>query len=195
MPAVQPTSPGAQPDPQQPYVQPYPQQGLPTAPPVQLPPDPGAQPVDSALRLVIVLMFANLGLSVITTIITLILRNSVLSYELAHTITPDMDPQTVDAIRSTLQSSLWIKLGSTVLLAALYVWRAYSLRRGNRRAYIRLYWIGGAGLIAVLSLLLNGQYPVWMRVEQVLQGLVLISLLFAVSRKPVRDRFAKPQYS
>ena len=30
-------------------------------------------------------------------------------------------------------------------------------------------------------------------IEQVLQGIVLVSLLIAVTRKPVRDRFAKRQ--
>jgi hypothetical protein len=169
---------------------------LPSAPPVQLPPDPGAQPVDSALRLVIILMFVNLGLSVLTTIITLILHDSVLNYEIAHShLPPDASPAEVNMIRQTLQTSLWTKLGATVLVSALYIWRAYALRRGSRRAYLRLYYICIAGLIGIVYLIVAGQYPVWMRVEQGLQAVVLIALIIAVSRKEVRTRFAKQRYA
>ena len=152
--------------------------------------------MDSALRLVIILMFVNLGLSVLTTIIMLILHNSVLDYQLAHTKLPaDATPEQLDVIKHSLQIALWSKLGATILVSGLYVWRAFSLRRGKRRAYLRLYYLCIAGLIGILYLIFGGQYPVWMRVEQGLQALVLAGLLFAVSRKDVRDRFAKPQYT
>ena len=184
-----------------PYQQPggapqYPQAGLPAAPPVALPPDPGARPVDSALRLVIILMFVNLGLSVLTTIIMLILHTSVLDYQLAHTkLPPDATPAEIDMIKHTLQISLWSKLGATILVSGLYIWRAYALRRGSRGAYIRLYYICIAGLVGIVYLIFSSQYPVWMRVEQGLQAVVLAGLLFAVSRKEVRSRFAKPRYN
>jgi ABC-type Fe3+ transport system permease subunit len=172
--------------------QPFDSSHLPSAPPVQLPPDPVQRPVDSALRLVITLMFVNLGLSVLTTIITLIVHNSVLDYELARTHLPaDANPAQLDMIRSTLQTALWTKLVVTVLVAALYIWRAYSLRRGSRRAYLRLYYLCIAGLVGIAYLILGGQYPIWMRVEQGLQAAVLVALLVAVSRPQVRDRFAK----
>ncbi|HKS45986.1 MAG TPA: hypothetical protein VJT49_12915 [Amycolatopsis sp.] len=167
---------------------------LPGAPPVQLPPDSAARPVDSPLRLVIILMFVNLGLSVLTTIITLILREDVLNFQLAHShLPPDAPPAEVAMVRRTLESALWSKLGATVLVSALYIWRAYALRRGSRGAYVRLYYICIAGLIGVVYLILAGQYPVWMRVEQGLQAVVLVALIFAVSRKEVRNRFAKPR--
>lgn len=162
------------------------------APPVQLPPDQGVLPVDSALRRVIVIMFVNLGLSVLTTIITLILHTSVLDYQLAHAhIPPGATQLQIDTVRKALQTALWVKLGATVLVAALYIWRAYALRRGSRRAYLRLYYICIAGLVGIAYLILGGQYPVWMRVEQGLQAVVLVVLLIAVSRRGVRDRFAK----
>jgi hypothetical protein len=168
---------------------------LPSAPPVQLPPEPGTQPVDSPLRLVLILMFVNLGLSVLTTIITLILHDSVLNYELAHShLPPDASAVEVDTVRRALQTALWTKLGATVLVSALYIWRAYALRRGSRGAYIRLYYICVAGLVGVFYLIVAGQYPVWMRVEQGLQAVVLVALILAVSRKEVRTRFAKPRY-
>lgn len=160
------------------------------APPVALPPKPGARPVDPALRLVIILMFVNLGLSVLTTIITLILHNSVIDYQLAH-LPPNVSEAQTEVVRQALETSLWIKVGATVLVAGLYIWRAYALRNGSRGAYLRLYYICVAGLVGIVYLIFGGQYPLWMRVEQGLQAVVLVALLFAVSRKGVRYRYAK----
>ncbi|HEX3780972.1 MAG TPA: hypothetical protein VHX38_15015 [Pseudonocardiaceae bacterium] len=145
-------------------------------------------PVDSALRLVIILMFVNLALSLITTVITLFLHNSVIDYQLAHTHIP---PGETDLIRQTLQTALWTKLASSVLVSGLYIWRAFALRRGSRGAYLRLFYIAIIGILGIAYLIFSGQYPVWMRVEQVLQALVLVALLVAVSRPQVRNRFAK----
>jgi hypothetical protein len=49
--------------------------------------------------------------------------------------------------------------------------------------------------VGIAYLILGGQYPIWMRVEQGLQAVVLVVLLIAVSRPEVRGRFAKrPQF-
>ena len=146
--------------------------------------------MDSALRLVIILMFVNLGLSLVTTILVLIMHNSVIDYQIAHANLPP--GANVDMLRTALQNALWTRLVTSVLVSALYIWRAFALRRGSRGAYIRLYYIGIIGIAGIAYLIFaSTQYPVWMRVEQVLQALVLIALLIAVSRPAVRDRFAK----
>lgn len=153
--------------------------------------DPSTGSAETALHLVIVLMFVNLGLSVLTTIVTVLLRTSVLDYQVAHTPLPAGSPLSTHAVRETLQSSLWLKLGASVVVSAFYIWRAYALQRGSRGAYLRLYYICIAGLVGIGYLILSGHYPVWMRVEQGLQAVVLVALLVAVSRAPVRHRFAR----
>lgn len=169
---------------------------FPAAPPVTLPPDPARQPMDSALRLVIVLMFVNLGLSVVLSILMLIFHNSLLDYQLAHTKLPAYaSPAEIAAVKSTLQGAMWGRLAGVLVVSAVYVWRAFALRAGKRGAYIRLIWICVVGLLGIVYLIAGAQYPVWMRVEQVLQGVVLVALLIAVTRKPVRDRFAKQRYA
>jgi uncharacterized membrane protein len=158
-----------------------------------MPAGPAKQPMDSALRLVITLMFVNLGLSVLLTLLLLVFHTSIIDYEVAHTHVPaGTDPA---AYRNSLQAALWGRLAGVVIVSALYVWRSFSLRAGKRRAYIRLIWICAVGLAGIVYLIAAAHYPAWMRVEQVLQGIVLIALLFAVTRKPVRDRFAKQQLS
>lgn len=152
--------------------------------------------MDNALRLVIGLMFVNLGLSIVLTILMLIFHKSLLDYEFAHTkLPPNADPATIATIKNTLQSAMWGRLVGVLLVSALYVWRAFSLRAGKRRAYLRLIWICVIGLLGIVYLIVGAQYPIWMRVEQIIQGVVLIALLLAVTRKPVRDRFAKQQYT
>jgi hypothetical protein len=163
---------------------------------VNLPPDGSTIPMDGPLRLVIVLMFVNLGLSVVLTVLTLLLHNSVVDFQLAHAnLPPDADPATVDAVRKTLQAAVWSRVVAVLVVSGFYIWRAFALRRGSRRAYLRLIWICVIGLLGIVYLIAAAQYPVWMRVEQVLQGLVLIALLVAVTRKEVRYRFVKPRAS
>jgi hypothetical protein len=168
--------------------------GFPAAPPVTMPDNPGAAPMDGPLRLVITLMFVNLGLSVVLTVLTLILHNSVVDFQLAHAhLPPNADPALVADTRKALQAAVWTRVVAVLVVSGLYIWRAFALRRGSRRAYLRLIWICVIGLLGIIYLIAAAQYPVWMRVEQVLQGLVLIALLYAVTRKEVRYRFVKPR--
>ncbi|HEX4220896.1 MAG TPA: hypothetical protein VHZ97_00890 [Pseudonocardiaceae bacterium] len=147
-------------------------------------------PVDSALRLVLILMFVNLGLSLLTTIFVLIFHNSVIDYEIAHIhLGPDAS---LEQTRQVLMTALWSRLVGSVVVSVVYVWRTFSLRRGSRGAYVRLYYVAIIGLIGIAYLIfVSVQYPVWMRIEQILQAVVLIGLLIAVSRPAVRNRYAK----
>jgi hypothetical protein len=164
---------------------------LPSAPPVQLPPDPGVAPVDSALRLVITLLLTNLGLSIVLTVLTFVFRDSIVDYQLAHThLPPNAD---ISRVRSVLQQAVWTRVAGVIVVSLVYLWLVHRLRRGHRRAYLRVIWLSAAGIVGVGYLILLGQYPVWMRVEQALQALVLATLLWAVTRKEVRYRFAKPR--
>jgi hypothetical protein len=153
------------------------------------PADPAA---DTALKAVLTLMFVNLGLSVLTAVVSLVLHDSLLNYELAHTqVAAHVTPQELATTRHVMQTALWARLAATVLVSGFYIWRAYALRNGSRGAYLRLYYICVGGLVGIGYLLLSGSYPVWMRVEQGLQAVVLVALLIAVSRSPLRRRFRK----
>ncbi len=145
--------------------------------------------MDNPLRLVVTLMFVYLALSLALTILLLIFHNNFVNYELARTRVPA--GSTAASVRHTLQVALWGRLVGVLIISALYVWRAFRLRNGKRGTYIRLIGICVFGLAYILYLLASAKYPNWMRMEQVLQGIVLISLLIALTRKPVRDRFVK----
>jgi len=51
--------------------------------------------------------------------------------------------------------------------------------------------ISVVSLLGIAYLLYSGQYPAWVDVEQGVQALVLIALLWAVTRPAVRAHFAK----
>jgi hypothetical protein len=162
---------------------------IPVAPMIATPPGPTRQPMDNALRLVVTLMFVYLAMSLGLSILLLVFHNSFVNYELARTQVPA--GSTTAAIRHSLQDGLWGRLVGGLAIAAVYVWRAFRLRDGKRGTYFRMIGICVFGLAYLLYLLASAKYPAWMRVEQVVQGVVLILLLLALTRRRVRDRFAK----
>ena len=61
--------------------------------------------------------------------------------------------------------------------------------RGRRWAYRRVILIGGVGILGLL-IIQTTPYPAWMRVEQLLQAVILAGLLWFVLRPEVRAHFA-----
>jgi hypothetical protein len=76
-----------------------------------------------------------------------------------------------------------------IVVSIVYVFLVRALLRGRRWAYRRVIWLGAAGMVALVLLQLT-PYPVWMRVEQLLQALVLGALLYFVLQPSVRAHFA-----
>jgi hypothetical protein len=161
--------------------------GLPKASPV-LEANP-AEPISPALRRVLAVLCANLGLSVVLTCLMFFFRDSVIDYQLAHlSMPPGAD---LDVTRSVLRQQVWGRVAGVVVASVMYLRIGYRLRRGHRGAYRRILWISCAGLAALGWLFATGEYPVWVRIEQALQGVVLATLLWSVTRPELRAKFAK----
>ncbi len=158
----------------------------PAAPPPE-PPSADQVVAPRALRPVVTLLMINLGLSIALTVAVLIARHSVVDYQLDHRhIT---DPSQRALLRRTYADALWVRVASNVAISVAYVFLVRALLRGRRWAYRRVIWIGIAGSLALLVVQLS-PYPLWMRVEQVAQALVLLSLVYFVTRPEVRSHFA-----
>ena len=147
--------------------------------------DPGEAPRD--LRRVVVLLLINLGLSVLLTVITLLARHSVVSYELDHRHIVDAQQ------RATLRTTY---TGRAVRPRRRQRRGQHPLRflvralfRGRRWAYRRVIWVGGAGIVG-LVIIQTTPYPPWMRAEQLLQAAVLATLVWFVTRPAVKAHFA-----
>ncbi|HTJ40226.1 MAG TPA: hypothetical protein VL738_44080 [Dactylosporangium sp.] len=91
------------------------------------------------------------------------------------------DPAAVNTV-------VWIRAAGVMILALLSLRWAAQLGRGSRSAYRRLLWISVAGSlgIAALALLPDTPYPLWVRIEQAAQGVVLVALAVTLLRPQVR---------
>ncbi|KAB8191066.1 hypothetical protein FH608_031040 [Nonomuraea phyllanthi] len=89
---------------------------------------------------------------------------------------------------SLVNPTVWIRAVGVLVLSLLYLRWAARLRGGSRRVYRRLLWVSVAGSlgIAALALLPGTPYPAWVRVEQAVQGVILLALAWVLTRPAVR---------
>jgi MFS family permease len=148
--------------------------------------------IDRVLRPVRTLLFVNLGISLVLAALTFLLKNSILDYQVAHL--PGIGgatPAHVLGARHTLADLLWIRPVSVLIVSIVYVRLAARLRLGRRSTYVRVLVIAIVGCAGLCSLVATAQFPVWMRVGQVAQAVVLVGLLIAAVRPTVRAHFAR----
>jgi len=134
-----------------------------------------------AVRVVVVLLFANLAAGLLFAALTLIFRHDVLAYQAAAD--PHADP-------AALARTLWTRPIPVLAVGALYVWVARRLLAGQRSAFRRVRIVSAAGFLAVGWLLVSAAYPDWLRVVQAGQLALLAALVVAVNRRAVREVFA-----
>ena len=147
--------------------------------------------LSTPLGRVITLLIANLGLIAITTVLVVIMRNSLIDYQLTHlTLEPGTD---VQGARRLLENTVWLRVAVTLLACGVYALLIGRLRRGSRWAYLRVLYLSIVGLAAIVYLTIDGDYPVWMQAQEILQALVLAALLWSITRPELRVRFAKPR--
>ncbi len=141
-----------------------------------------------ALRPVVGLLLTNLALSALLTVLVLIMRHSVIDYQLDHRHITDPDQR--DLLRKTYGYSLWSRVLGNIAASVVYAFMVRALLRGRRWAYRRVITLGIFGIVALLFVLVT-PYPAWMHIEQVVQAVVLAALLYFVTRPEVRGHFAK----
>jgi hypothetical protein len=135
----------------------------------------------------VVLLLANLALSISLTVAVLLLRHSVVNYQLDHRhIT---DPAQRAVLRDSYVGALVGRVVGNIVVSVVYAFLVRALLRGRRWAYRRVIWIGCAGIVGLLIIQVT-PYPVWMRAEQLVQAAVLAVLVYCVLRPSVRAYFA-----
>jgi hypothetical protein len=137
---------------------------------------------------VVALLMVNLGLSILLTVTVLLLRHSVITYQLDHRHIAD--PNLRSTLRRSYSASMWGRVIGNIVASIVYVFLVRALLRGRRWAYRRVILLGAAGIVG-LVLIQATPYPPWMRAEQLAQALVLAALLYFVLRPEVRSHFAK----
>jgi hypothetical protein len=139
-----------------------------------------------ALRPVVVLLLVNLALSLLLTLVTIAARHSIVNYQLDHRhIT---DPGVRATLRDSYTYGILARVVGNIVVSIVYVFLVRALLRGRRWAYRRVILLGAIGIVGLLVLQAS-PYPTWMRVEQLLQALVLAGLLYFVLRPEVKAHF------
>jgi hypothetical protein len=147
----------------------------------------GSSDAPRALNPVVALLAVNLSLSIALTVATIVLRHSIVNYQLDHRhIT---DPAERQTLRNSYVYAIVSRAVINVVVSVVYVFLVRALLRGRRWAYRRVIVISAVGIVG-LAILQVTPYPTWMRVEQVLQAVVLATLLWFVLRPEVRAHFA-----
>jgi hypothetical protein len=68
---------------------------------------------------------------------------------------------------------------------------AYAAR-GSRRSYLRLRLLSAVTIVAIVVIdALPGTFPVWMKIEQAVCGIVMIGVVLTVNARGVRSAFAR----
>lgn len=110
-----------------------------------------------------------LGLSVLTLVAAVVLRHHA----------------------SIVTDAVWIR--GTIVLASALLMTAFAARtaRGSRRAYLRLRIASALMVVAIAVIVsLPGLFPVWMRIEQGVCGLLLLGVVLVANGRRLRSAFA-----
>ncbi|MFI2186985.1 hypothetical protein [Streptomyces sioyaensis] len=90
-----------------------------------------------------------------------------------------------------VNDAVWIRGSIVVASASLMFGCALQSARGSRGAYRRLRIISGVMVAAIAAIIaLPGAFPLWMKIEQGVCGLLLIGVLVIVNGRQLRGVFA-----
>jgi hypothetical protein len=123
-----------------------------------------------AFSLVKALLFGYLAVSVLTLAAIVLLRN--------------------DA--SVVNPAVWIRGSIVAASSVLTLAFAAAAARGSRGAYRRLRIITAVMPVAIVVIIaLPGTFPLWMKVEQAVCGVLLLGVVAIVNGRTIRTAFAR----
>ena len=123
----------------------------------------------TAFRSVKLLVGSYLGISVLTLVAIVLLRNN------TALVTP----------------AVWIRGTIVVASALLTASFAAQMARGSSGGYLRLRLVSAIMLVAIVVIIvLPDPFPLWMKIEQGVCGLLLLGVVVVVNGKHLRSAFA-----
>jgi hypothetical protein len=90
-----------------------------------------------------------------------------------------------------VNSAVWIR--GTIVVASALLTLSFTARaaRGSRRAFLRLRIVSAVMVVAIATIIaLPGTFPVWMKIEQGVCGLLLLGVVALVNGRHLRSLFA-----
>ncbi len=87
--------------------------------------------------------------------------------------------------------AVWVRGTIVAASALLTAWFTAQMARGSSRGYLRLRIVSGIMLIAIVVIIaLPGTFPLWMKIEQGVCGLLLLGVVIIINGKQLRSTFA-----
>ena len=124
----------------------------------------------AALRSVQLLVGAYLAVSVLTLAAIIALRNNT----------------------AAVNDAVWTR--ATIVVASAVLTLAFARRaaRGSRKGFLRLRLVSAIMLVAIVVIIaLPGTFPLWMKGEQAICGLLLLGVALIVNGKHLRSVFTE----
>lgn len=91
---------------------------------------------------------------------------------------------------AAVTDAVWTRATLVVAGAAVLYLFTHRAAQGSRRAYLRVRLVSAIMLVAIVVIVvLPGVFPVWMRVDQAVVGLVVLGIVTAVNSRNMRARF------
>ncbi len=93
---------------------------------------------------------------------------------------------------SSVTPAVWIRGSIVATSALLTVVFTAQMARGSKSGYLRLRIVSAIMLVAVVAIIaLPGVFPLWLKLEQGICGLLLLGVVVIVNGKRLRLAFAK----
>ena len=87
-------------------------------------------------------------------------------------------------------SAVWVRATIVVITSLLMYSFVGGMGRGNPRAYLRLRLVSAIMVVAiVVIILLPGDFPTWIKIEQAVCGLILLGVVAVANGKQLRSTF------
>jgi hypothetical protein len=92
---------------------------------------------------------------------------------------------------SMVTTPVWVR--TSIVVASSLLMAAFAARaaQGSRRAFLRLRLVSAIMVVAIVVIIaIPGSFPLWLKIEQGVCGLVLIGVVSVVNGKHLRSAFA-----
>lgn len=95
--------------------------------------------------------------------------------------------------RDSINGFVWLRSVGLAILSFVFLKFGLGLKEKKRSAYIRVMIISIAGALGIYALAIGGGdvYPLWMRLEQGLQGILLIMIVIILASSKNREYFVR----
>ncbi len=92
---------------------------------------------------------------------------------------------------SLVNDAVWVRGVIVVGSAVLNFFFARRAARGSKKGFLQVRLVSGIMVVAIAVIIcLPGTFPLWMRIEQAVCGLLLLGVVIKVNSKHLRSFFA-----